>query len=143
MTPVAKRRMKWLAATIVLVGTCRLALPIPLHGNWVSRLTFHLCDDQAFCRFVDGRVTFYHEHNNPKPDGTYAKVGWHSYRWDSNHNGGKPITVHSGWLFVRYEGVGTNGTIWGFRDLRLRSDARIVRMNDAMPPMEKTKTGAQ
>ena len=135
--------MKWFFAAMGLLIACRVAVPTSLEGNWISRLTFHLCDDQSFCRYDDGRVTFYHEHDNPKADGTYTKVGWNTYRWDATHNRGKPITVHPGWLFLRYEGVGTNGTVWGFRDLRFRSAARIIRETEAMPPKQNVKAARE
>ncbi len=133
MKPVAKRRLKLAFTAIGFLVLCRLVLPIPLRGNWTGYLTYHLCDLHAFVRYADGRVIFYHGLDSPSPDGSYTRVGWNTYRWDPAANEGKPITVHPGWLFVRYEGVGTNGTVWGVRDLLFGATARIIRETEAMP----------
>lgn len=139
MKPVTKRRLKWALGVIGFLVLCRLVLPVPLRGNWIGYLTEHMCDEHAFIKYADGKATFYHDLDRPNPYGTYTRIGWQTYWWDGAENKGKPIIVHPGWVFVRYEGVGTNGTVWGVRDLLFGATARIIRESEAMPPKGNAK----
>src|SRR5512133_1086390 len=110
MEPSAKRKIKLAFGVLGILVLCRLAIPVPLRGDWCGFFTEHMCDEHAFVRYADGNVTFYHDHSPPKRDGTYVRVGWSTFRWVGPSNFNKPITAYPGWFFVRYEGVGTNGT---------------------------------
>ena len=134
--PESKRKLRFILLTvIVVIGSCRIFIPCSVSGNWIDNdLTGHLCDAHAFIGFSNGKVTYYHDLGRPTDCGAYTKVGWNTYSWSGpDLNGGKPITVKCGWIFVKYQGFVQKPVLWGVRDFRLFDCERIIRETKAQP----------
>jgi hypothetical protein len=122
-----KVSLKRAGGVVVLIFGLRLAVPVPLEGNWTGGMSDCLCGDgHQFTRFANGQVVFFNEGAIPKPSGTYRKIGWNKFLWEGGPSP-KPIQIQTGWLFNRYH-LESDGAVYrDFRDLMFWKTARIMR----------------
>lgn len=98
---------KWWVFTslTVIVLYLRIAVPIPIEGDWTGQLGTCLCGHRNLIRFNDGRVTWYGHGGEPtklKNWGTYQRTGWNTFQWLEPKR--SPVTIHIGWYFSSFEG---------------------------------------
>lgn len=129
------------ASTLVLV-ICRATIPISVNGDWSGKLTQCACGDYWFMRFRDGNVKWYahsdEDGSKPKNWGKYVKVGWNTYRWDLDRGRGA-VTVKSGWLVSRFDGLPGNRRRYCWRYPLFTKADRVARQMEANEKIAKDK----
>jgi hypothetical protein len=127
--------LRTLAGSLGVLVLARIAIPVSPEGDWMSRLTECACHLHSFDRFHSGTVTLYgHDGeptDDPLKDGTYRKIAWNTYQWNTAWNKKGPIIVKPGWLFARYQMPGGEGTIWAWRYPLFNKANWIVRESEA------------
>jgi hypothetical protein len=121
---VSRRRLR---ATLLLWGpvAIRLAVPCPIQGDFVGNLTACKCDDHECVRFSGGRAGFFYETCLRENWGLYQKTGWNTFVLRENNGEPFPITIHTGWLFMKLRYADESRRV--FKEDWLQRDFRFLR----------------
>jgi hypothetical protein len=116
---VLRKKSFWILLSAAALLTCRVAIPLTVEGDWMGSLTKCACNMYSFLRFQDGRAVMYGHGGEPDASprnlGTYTKIGWNKYRWETAWNRCGPITVRVGWFLSSFEGVQGTNTLYCWR----------------------------
>jgi hypothetical protein len=76
-------------------------VPCPIQGHYVGNLTACKCDDHECVRFSDARADFLYEGRFHEHWGVFQKSGWNAYVLRESGGESFPVSIHTGWLFLK------------------------------------------